>query len=171
MANVWFWGDIHGGHKNIQRFRKEFDSEETSWNTIKENHHKMVTKRDHVFFLGDTVFSAERLADIKTWVGAKKVLILGNHCTQYLHIKELAEAFDEIHGLYKYKEFWLSHAPIHPVELRGRFCLHGHTHYNTLDDDRYFNTCPEVNGYSPISLLEIRKEFARREAKRTVQEN
>ena len=162
MSNIWFWGDIHGGHENIPKYRKNFATEDESWNTIKENHHKKVTKRDHVFFMGDTVFTYDRLVDLQSWTAAKKILILGNHCTEHLHVKQLAGVFDEIHGLVKYKEFWLSHAPIHPVELRGKYNLHGHVHYGSLDDHRYFNTCPEVNDYQPISLMEIRQEFAKR---------
>lgn len=162
MANVWFWGDIHGGHENIPKYRKCFATEEESWETIKENHHKVVTKRDHVFFMGDTVFSYDRLIDLQSWTAAKKILILGNHCTEYLSVRQLSGVFDEIHGLVKYKEFWLSHAPIHPVELRGKFNAHGHVHYNSVDDPRYFNTCPEVNDYKPVSLMQIRQEFAKR---------
>ena len=162
MANILFWGDMHGGHENICKYRPEFESEEHMWDTFKENHHKRVTKRDIVFFMGDTVFSYDRLIDLQSWTAAKKVLILGNHCTEYLSVRQLSGVFDEIHGLVKYKEFWLSHAPIHHVELRGKMNIHGHVHKGSLDDHRYFNTCPEVNNNRPVSLMEVRQEFARR---------
>lgn len=79
MANVWFISDIHGGHNNICKYRP-FESEEEHFNAIKENYHKVVTKRDKVFFLGDITFTQERLEDIGSWVGEQKVLVLGNHC-------------------------------------------------------------------------------------------
>jgi calcineurin-like phosphoesterase family protein len=91
----------------------------------------------------------------------KKILIRGNHDTlptlAYLHY------FDEVYGLLKYKEFWLSHAPIHPDELRNKINLHGHVHYATIPDKRYFNCCPEnlypSFGSYLISLEDIRSHL------------
>ena len=80
MSNVWFIGDIHGGHKNVYKFRKQFQSEEDHFQHVKTNFHKVVKKRDKVFFMGDTAFTLERLQDISTWVCGRKVLICGNHC-------------------------------------------------------------------------------------------
>ena len=45
MATVWFIGDIHAGHKNICKFRTQFTSEEEHYEFVKENYHKVVTKR------------------------------------------------------------------------------------------------------------------------------
>lgn len=159
MANVWFISDLHGGHKNITKFRTNFSSEEDHWNLVKENYHKVVTKRDHVYFLRDVCFTQERLDDINTWVAEKKILILGNHCTEKIHISELVKVFDDIHSLLKYREFWLSHAPIHQDELRGKMNIHGHTHYHKISDRRYINVCLEHTNYSPISLEEVRKSL------------
>lgn len=126
MSNVWFVGDIHGGHKNVHKFRKQFSSEEEHFQHVKTNYHKVVGKRDKVFFMGDTAFTLERLQDVSTWVGAKKVLICGNHDTDHIPMKTLCEYFDEVYSLYKWHEFWLSHCPIHPEELRGKKNIHGH---------------------------------------------
>ena len=126
MSEVYFIGDLHAGHKNICKFRQQFESEEQHFQHMKEVYHTIVTKRDRVFFMGDTAFTKERLRDIATWVG-HKTAILGNHdlekeCT----IRDYVEAFDDVQGFMKYKEFWLSHAPIHPNELRGKINIHGH---------------------------------------------
>ena len=65
-------------------------------------------------------------------------------------------------GLYKYKEFWLSHAPIHPCELRGKRNIHGHVHQNHVMDEhhkrdnRYINVCVENTDGAPVSLDKIR---------------
>lgn len=126
MSNVWFIGDIHGGHRNVHKFRKQFDSEEDHFRHVKDNFHKVVKKRDKVFFMGDTAFTLERLQDISTWVCGRKVLICGNHDTDHLPMKVLCEYFDEVYSLYKWHEFWLSHCPIHPDELRGKVNIHGH---------------------------------------------
>lgn len=126
MSAVYFLSDLHLGHKNICKFRPGFTSVEEHNALIKENYHKRVTKRDTVYFLGDVAFDAESLADVKTWAGAKKILIAGNHCLDHFSMKDLVEAYDEVYSLKKYKEFWLSHAPIHPDELRGKINIHGH---------------------------------------------
>lgn len=159
MANVWFISDIHAGHKNIHKFRTQFETEDEHYQTVKENYHSVVTKRDKVFFLGDIAFTQEHLVDIGHWTAERKVLIVGNHCTDKIPMSEVVKHFDEVYSLYKYKSFWLSHAPIHPNELRGRYNLHGHVHYATIDDPRYFNCCLENTDFKPIDLNAIRNRL------------
>lgn len=160
MANVWFISDIHAGHKNLVKWRTDFPTEQAHFDHVCELYHRVVTKRDHVYFLGDIAFNKERLEEIAGWAGEKKILICGNHDTEHLSMRELTNAFDEVHSLYKYKEFWLSHAPVHPDELRGKLNIHGHCHNHEIDDVRYMNVCLEHTEYAPISLDSIRKEFA-----------
>jgi calcineurin-like phosphoesterase family protein len=159
MSNVWFTSDLHLGHRNIHKYRTQFESEEHHREVIKENYHKVVTKRDKVFFLGDVAFTQECLADVGTWVGERKVLIVGNHCVDNIPMSEIVKHFDEVYSLLKYKEYWLSHAPIHPNELRGKYNLHGHVHYASLDDPRYLNCCLENTDYAPIDLNEVRRRL------------
>jgi len=159
MANVFFVGDIHGGHKNIHKYRTQFESEEHHYEVIKENYHSVVTKRDKVFFMGDIAFTQERLEDIGKWTAERKVLILGNHCRDSISMENICQQFDEVYSLLKYKNFWLSHAPIHPNELRGKYNLHGHVHFASIDDSRYFNTSLENIDYTPIDLNTVRKRL------------
>lgn len=161
MANVLFCSDYHLGHGNIIKYREEFTSHDEMQSKLKKNWHKKVTKRDIVFCLGDMLISKEAIQEFKTWTAFKKVLILGNHCTERnnITVSDLLEAFDEIHGVLKYKEFWLTHTPIHPAELRGKINIHGHVHNHSIDDNRYINACPEVNDYSPISLHDVRRKI------------
>ncbi len=156
MANVWFISDIHAGHKNLVNWRTEFKTEEEHFKLVEERYHAVVTKRDHVYFLGDIAFNYERLSQISDWVGEKKTLICGNHDTEHLSMRDLCNAFDEVHSLMKYKEFWLSHAPIHPDELRGKTNIHGHCHSHVVQDSRYINVCLEHTNYAPISLMQVR---------------
>jgi len=153
--------DLHLGHNNIQKYRTMFEGEEHHRSVIKENYHKVVTKRDKVFFLGDIAFTKEALEDVSGWVADSKILILGNHDTDKVDIKDIVNVFDEVYSLYKYKEFWLSHAPIHPSELRGKYNIHGHVHFQSVDDSRYFNCCLENTEYAPISLATIRERVSR----------
>lgn len=157
MANVLFMGDIHEGHKNVCRFRTQFKSPEEHHQFIKKNYHEKVTKRDKVFLMGDTAFTLEALLEISTWQGKEKILICGNHDLDHLEMKTVCQYFDGVYSFLKYKEFWLSHCPIHPDELRGKFNIHGHTHNHNIDDPRYFNTSCENIDYTPISLHEIRQ--------------
>lgn len=158
MANVWFIGDLHRGHKNIHKYRKQFESAEDHDEAMKEAYHNVVTKRDVVFFMGDTAFTHEALADVATWAGEKKILICGNHDIERgITMKDVANAFDEVYALRKYKEFWLSHAPMHPAELRGKVNIHGHVHEQSVNDARYFNTSLENIEFAPISLMALRE--------------
>lgn len=160
MANVLFCSDLHFGHKNIGKFRESLsitNEEENRWR-ICEDWRKKVTKRDIVYVLGDACFSMETVFEFRDLPG-KKILIRGNHDS--LDTQVYLKYFDGVYGLLKYKEFWLSHAPIHPLELRGKVNLHGHVHYSSLPDNRYLNCCPEnlwpLVGSSLISLTEIRE--------------
>lgn len=163
MSAVYFLSDLHLAHKNICKFREGFTSVEQHNALIKENYHKRVTKRDTVYFLGDVAFDKESLADVKTWAGAKKILICGNHDLDHHTMKDLVEVYDEVYSLKKYKEMWLSHAPIHPDELRGKVNIHGHTHYHNIADDRYVNVSMEQINYTPIELHEIRAKIYKEE--------
>lgn len=159
MANVLFCSDLHFGHKNIGKFRHKFVAdEESNRGRIVDDWHKKVTKRDVVYVLGDACFTMETVDSFAQLPG-KKVLIRGNH--DLLDTQVYLKYFDGVYGLLKYKEFWLSHAPIHPDELRGKINLHGHVHFGTLSDKRYFNCCPEnlwmLMNTSLISLEEVRK--------------
>lgn len=163
MANVLFCSDLHFGHKNIGKFRNSLisdNTEEENRRRICEDWRKRVTKRDIVYVLGDACFSMDTIFEFGELPG-KKILVRGNH--DLLDTQVYLKYFDGVYGLLKYKEFWLSHAPIHPNELRGKVNLHGHVHYGTIPDKRYLNCCPEnlwpLVGSSLISLDEIRKFY------------
>lgn len=158
MANVLFLGDCHFGHKNQVKWRP-FDTEEEVTNTILKNMVRRVTKRDVIYLLGDIILTDNRLNILDDLPG-RKILVAGNHCTERLSMRQLVEVFDEVHALVSYKEFWLSHAPLHPDELRGKRNIHGHVHASTITDCRYINVSCEAVGYSPISLHEIRTRFS-----------
>ena len=161
MSNVWFCSDLHLGHKNIGKFRSPLvTSEEENNIRILNDWNKYVTKRDVVFVLGDFCFDKE-LYDKLELPGESKYLIRGNH--DRFQTSTYLKFFNEVEGLFKYKGFWLSHAPIHPDELRGKPNLHGHVHYSSVPDERYFNCCPEnlwpKYGRCLVSLDEVRKHF------------
>lgn len=160
MTNVWFTSDLHFGHKNIHKFREDVYSEEGNRAKIITHWNKLVNKRDDVYVLGDAAFSMDTLQEFSSLPG-RKFLVRGNH-DEFADVAYYPH-FENIYGLKRYKEFWLSHAPIHPAELRGKVNLHGHVHYESIPDVRYFNMCVEnlwKLGYpSLISLDQLRKEL------------
>lgn len=161
MANHWFTSDLHLGHNSICKYRTQFSNAEEHHETVLENILTKVNKRDKLTITGDICFNEywiKRLADTKLNIQ----IVLGNHDTdREVNLTHWAKHFDlsKFHSLVKYKMFWLSHAPIHPDELRGKFNLHGHMHYATIKDDRYLSLCLEQHDYHPIDINYIRNHF------------
>lgn len=157
MSNIWFLSDAHLGHRNIHRMRPEFASAADNDEHIVRHWTELVTKRDTVYCLGDMAFDETALARILTLPG-RKILVKGNHDVCGTQLEYLT--YEKVLGLEKYKKVWLSHAPIHPYELRGKINVHGHVHNATVEDPRYFNICPESLmprfGRPMITLVELR---------------
>ena len=165
--SIFFISDLHFGHKRICDFVDENSvnyREGKDWKEnmeiIIKNWNSIVTKRMKVFVLGDVAFTEEGFEGLKRLNGTK-VLVRGNH-DNYFNTEKWLEVFDSVEGIVRYKNYWLTHAPIHHTELRGKKNIHGHLHHNlVLNDDgtpdtNYICVCPEVIGHKPISLDEIR---------------
>lgn len=177
VSKVYFIGDLHFGHTGIHKFRTDFPSEDTHNRYIKRQWNERVTKRDCVFVMGDAAFTKTGLIQIEDLPG-HKILVRGNHDT--LPTEDYLSVFKEVHGVLTYKEFWLSHVPIHPTELYGRSSIHGHCHRggpqeivtscSTLRGQQvgskatYFNTCAEhlPEPYTPITIEQIREIISER---------
>lgn len=154
--NIKFGADLHLGHKNVHKFRTQFKTAEEHHQTVFENFATSINKRDVVYFLGDIAFDREWLSMIGSIRCLKKVLVLGNHDTEHLHIKYLTEHFDHVHGLFSFKNLWLSHCPVHPDEMRKKIAnIHGHIHFHNIEDKRYVNVSLEQINYKPITLTSI----------------
>ena len=171
--SVYFCSDLHFGHKGIQQFRPFVTSCSNNEQQIIRDWQAVITKRDTVYVLGDAAFTTDA-CDLFGSLPGVKYLVRGNHdkldTTYYL------KYFKQVYGLLKYKEFWLSHAPIHPQELRGRINLHGHVHYSNvvaenvngskIPDTRYFNCCVEnTRNYNSLWMpwcQEVREIFWQR---------
>lgn len=164
MSKVYFISDLHLGHNNITQF------EGGKWRTgdtyLENMHHliqqwnNVVRKKDLVWVLGDTAFTQEGFDALGELAGRKK-LIRGNH-DNYFSTEDWLKHFETVESLVRYKGCWLSHAPIHPVELRGCINIHGHVHHNQVRngfgeaDTRYVNVCAEAVNECPISFEDIR---------------
>ena len=162
--------DLHLGHRAIIKYRTQFQSMEEHDNYF-INLILSLGKRDVLIILGDFLFDGPHYDEYIQRLSAKKCrikLVMGNHDSMKLYSEPI---FEVQLPLYSYKNFWLSHCPIHPNELRRRIAnIHGHTHYNsiTIDnelgtnlvlDPNYFSVCPEVNNYQFVNLESIKEQY------------
>lgn len=152
MTATYFIADLHFGHRNICKYRPFHTNKEHDEHII-EQWNRIVTPRDKVFVLGDACFDEESLEQAKRLNGSKH-LVMGNHCVL---TPKLWKVFSCVSGPIKYKEFWLSHMPIHPEELRGKKNIHGHMHDAVIDSPDYISVCCERVFYTPVNLQDIRK--------------
>lgn len=165
MTCVYFISDLHLGHTGIQRFRENYTDCVDMRNNLHSKWHGVVRKNDLVYILGDACFTLEALEALSTWTG-KKILVCGNHDLDRdsrITMKVLCDHYTDVKAFVKYKEFWLSHCPVHPEELRGKHNIHGHTHKHVIQDDKYINVCVEQLNGVPISLDNIRKRIYNKE--------
>jgi len=163
MSNAYFCADLHIGHRNIAKYRECVRDVQDNTDFVVDGLNQKLSKRDTLFMLGDIVFHS-KLAPILDKIPGRKILVLGNHDCEYSNYDtRMLHAFvDSILGFKKHHEFWLSHAPIHPTELRGKVNIHGHNHNpeERLDLLNYFNVNLDVilplYGEITLSIEEIR---------------
>jgi calcineurin-like phosphoesterase family protein len=171
MSTVKFASDLHLGHGlGVTKWR--------AFKTVEEHDSYVLSKlveaggrRTHLWLLGDS-FLYEHYTP--TWQALEKLLdaygggvslVLGNHCTDRRYrrsnMADLQRDFPEVkqYGMVSKYGFWLSHAPIHPTELRGKRNIHGHVHTGTIQDKNYFNASLENIDYTPVTLEQIREGY------------
>lgn len=161
---VFVISDTHFGHKGIIKFRDQFETAEEHDDTILDNILSVAGKRDSLYILGDVCVDASGWHNVLQIASRVEHLhiVLGNHDQERKTAPTLAQYMSvckTVSGLRKYKEMWLSHAPLHPAELRGKVNVHGHVHSNSLKDDRYFNVSCENVFYHPVNMETIREAY------------
>lgn len=161
MSRVLLMSDLHLGHRNIHKYRTQFQTAEEHHEVVWDNLASNVMKRDHIVFLGDVAFTHEWLEKIKTLKVAHKTLVCGNHDLERgIHMNHLVAVYDQVYALWNKRNFWFSHAPIHPMEIRGKLgVIHGHLHDAVVDDPRYLNVCLEHTEYKPITFEKAMERF------------
>ena len=163
MSRLLFISDTHWGHRNIAKYRPEFKNMDEHDAAVFERIATHVKKRDSLWILGDCFFTRNSMQYAYRLSGLVSHLnfVPGNHDTDSSErveiLKELINAgiFHKVGSMFRVGDFWLTHPPIHPLELRGRGNIHGHVHRATVPDSRYFNACCENIDYTPISLQQI----------------
>lgn len=186
MSNTFFTSDLHEGHRNIGKFRKlpkwsleasrelskDGNVDSTIANSLWIDHHWRieVKNRDTVHCLGDNAFNLWGIQQIADRPG-RKISYGGNHDDN--PIEDYLLAFDNVRGCKKQKGIgWLSHFPMHPDELYDHFSIHGHVHYNTINDWRYVNVCCDnlykETGSPLIKLEDLRTLLEKRRTEKKV---
>lgn len=157
-------GDLHLGDNRILKHRPQFGSVAYHDEVVTRNIISVCHKRTILYVLGDSVITEEGLPYIDRIrdVVQEIILIAGNHCTEKLSMKILANYFDQIHGSKSKFGSWLTHQPIHSDHLRDRLCIHAHLHSSSIGDPRYFCVSLEQNNYMPFDLEDIRDVFLQR---------
>lgn len=168
----FFISDLHLGHLPIvsKYSRTHFSSIEDHDKTIVENIMNTLTKRDSLMILGDICFNKESIMYLE--MIAEKIqslsLCLGNHDLERSNMPSLEDFITvvgnskKIFSMQKYKShYWLTHAPLHPKELRGKYNIHGHVHDRSMKrfgflDKRYINVSCENTNYFPINFDDIK---------------
>ena len=153
MSQVFFISDLHLGHRNILKYSPNRFPGVTTVDehdqALMDTWNQTVNRKDLVWVLGDVAMTREGLDKVAGLNGRKK-LVLGNH--DEFSMYEYLDYFDHVCGLAKEYGAWLSHAPIHPDELRGKKNIHGHLHSKTIPDERYINVSVEQCGGVPVPL-------------------
>lgn len=168
MSRVFFTSDLHFGHRKLCTELRGMSADESAelilgrWNSL-------LNDDDQVFILGDISMSHPREVECLRYLHGRKTVIGGNHDTpkcawvmQDLGIPVL--------GCYEYKDFILTHIPVHPLELtRYRGNIHGHVHIganpekgfydSSLLGRGYYNVNTELHRYTPVSFDTILRHF------------
>lgn len=167
MSKKWIISDLHFGHENILKFSGSLrggtnSKEHDEW--LLDQINSVLKKGDLLYILGDVALTEDALKLVKQIKAGNRILIRGNH--DIYATKQYLEYFQQVYGLLSYKgTFWLSHAPIHPQELRGRYNISGHIHQNSILlpngelDKRYINACVETTYGVPQSLDDLFEKY------------
>lgn len=162
-AEVWLWSDLHLGHDDaIDVFRRPFSTVREMDDTLFRNWRRVVAPRDTVVCLGDMSFdrlSGTTLRRVRTALGARKILVFGNH-----EVGRLGEidgsGFDEVYStLYVAGDppLLLTHMPLRRVP-EGCVNIHGHLHYRRVRGrSRHINISVEQVDYRPMALMSVRR--------------
>ena len=163
---IFVTSDLHFGHKNIIQYenRPYKDIEEMDRELIK-NWNDTVKTDDIVYILGDfSWYKGEKTNEILKQLNGKKVLIIGNHDSNFLKNKKFDRTlFEEICDYKQLKHngkvYIMFHYPIaeHNGKMNGYIHLYGHIHSMNIELERQLgklchNVGVDRNNYKPVNI-------------------
>ena len=168
MSTVRFIADLHAGHENMAK-RRGFDTVANHDEYIVKQWNSIVHKRDTTYILGDITMEKPEYS-ILSRLNGRKIVVGGNHDKPH-HSRKLLEYVDTIAGMVQYKGIFLTHCPVHPMEMdyRIKYNIHGHIHSNSVmkeyklfgytifskKDTRYICVSCEHVDFKPRTLDEL----------------
>lgn len=157
---VYFCSDLHFGHTNMA-IKRGFQSAEEHDEYIIERWNQVITKRDTVYILGDITMESKKPYHLLAHLSGIKRVIGGNHDLRQ-HQPELLKYVECVLGVISYKGIFLSHIPVHPMEMDYRIKrnIHGHLHDKKVKlgleiDERYTCVSMEQIDYQPKTLEQL----------------
>lgn len=165
-GRTWVAADHHFGHANILNFKRDDGTPlRPNFKDIEEHdeyliaaHNSVVEPSDRVYMLGDICIN-RRSRHLIGRLNGRLVLVKGNH--DIFKIQDYLPFFDDIRSYVVQKDkdrhkVILSHMPVHPDSVgQDNTNIHGHLHYNKLDDPRYICVSMEhLPNYKPIQVHE-----------------
>lgn len=174
MSTIYFTSDQHFGHQAIiKHSNRPFSSVEEMNEILIQNHNKIVTNKDDVYFLGDFSFYKDfnKIKEIIKRYNGRKYLIYGNHDKEfrkkYLEVFKSCNDYLEIN--YNKIKICMMHFPITSWNKMkyGSWHLHGHTHGKIQESNNVFikdnfyrwDVGVDCNNYKPISFEELKNKF------------
>lgn len=149
--SVFVIGCLHLGHENMSKYRG-YSSADEYFKKLKEKWNSVVlSKKDIVFILGDISMENSKHYGLLNELNGRKKVILGNH-DRPQDVIELLKYVESVCGMYEYKGYVLTHAPLHPSQLyRYKKNIHAHIHFEKLP--RYYID------YSRFKIIDCNKKY------------
>lgn len=186
-GKIFFTSDMHFGHDGIIQFAgRPFENVTEMDDCLIRNWNKSVPDDGFVFILGDIGFApAKRIKEIFKQLNGRKILIRGNHDSNYSE-SLLNSLFEEIHDLlyiriqdestHRYTYIVLSHYPMLDWQssFRGSWQLFGHLHTRNIPEfqtfqthlfDKQYDVGVDNNQFGPISFSELKEIMLKQEKK------
>lgn len=151
----------------IKRGFKDFEEHD---NFLISQWNKVVHKKDTVWILGDISMEKSSPYVLLDKLNGIKNAVAGNHDMPQ-HIPELLKHVNKVCGMFKYRQYFFTHAPIHESELNYRVIgnIHGHLHEKNIFtkfepdgvqeyDPRYINVSCEQNNFTPQLFTDLIKQ-------------
>lgn len=182
---IFFTSDLHFGHEGIITFAgRPYENVEQMDRSLIENWNKIIPPDGLTFVLGDIGFAkSEQIIDIFGQLNGQKILIRGNHDSNYKD-GVMDTIFEEVHDILyvritdnvdaKFYYMVLCHYPMLDWQssFRGSWQLFGHLHTRNLIEFETFKTRlfsqqydvgVDNNNLRPISFYELKKIMSEQE--------
>jgi calcineurin-like phosphoesterase family protein len=153
---LFFESDFHFNHRLMLQTRPQFHSLDEMNDTFIENHNKVVTEHDTVYYGGD--FSWSDPEPFLNRLNGHFVFIRGNHDKRIPRHKKIIHSVDGYYDTkFNEQKFTVCHYPMHSWNCShwGSWLMYGHHHRPTDFGGKTINCSMDARDFKPISWDEI----------------